>query len=798
MSNDENPGTGSQETLQQRLNELERENSLLRKRLDNSREYFKLLFERAPLGYQSLDGEGHFLEVNEAWLNTLGYERDEVLGKWFGDFLDPEFLETFATNFPNFKKAGEIHGVEFLMRRKDGTRVLVSFEGRIGLDEEGNFQQTHCILHDITERRATEERLRHSNEILGHIMDCFPADVFVSALETNEILFVNKRMRERFGQSLEGRACWEVFRNESRPCGECPTNKLLREGGPEICTWENVNPVTGRRLLNLDTLIQWIDGRRAKLQVATDITDLRHTQQALAAAEQRYQRLFETAVVGVFRSTPEGRFLSANPALATILGYDSAHELIQNVTDIGSQLYLDPEQRRKFSSLAILEKEIAEQETRMRRKDGRVIWVSEAMRAAKEPPDGQIVFEGFITDITERRNMYQRLAQAKERAEQASRSKSEFLANMSHEIRTPLNGVLGMLQLIQATPLDGEQAEMVDVALGSGRSLLALLNDILNLSQVEAGRLILREEDFDVREVIAMVVESLRPQTESKGLSLSSDVDDSVPCQVRADMGRLRQVLFNLVGNAIKFTDAGFIRVRASLKQDNGGQQLHVEVEDTGIGIPKDQLENIFESFTQVDGSHTRRYQGAGLGLSIVRRLVRLMGGEVSMESELGMGTQARFHVAVKPAARDEAPQSDVCPHPVLSANTKMLRILLAEDDRVNKITAMRLLERLGHSARCVETGREALRALAEEYFDCVLMDVQMPEMDGVETTRRIRSGQCGMNDADIPIIALTAHAMEGDRENFLRAGMNDYLAKPVELLELKRTLLQSCGLKPD
>ncbi|MDD4731200.1 MAG: PAS domain S-box protein [Desulfovibrio sp.] len=906
---------GSSASMETRLRQLEQENRRLREEVENSRGYFQMLFERAPLGYQSLDEDGLFLEVNQAWLDALGYEREEVIGRWFGHFLDPDFLEHFQDNFPCFKEVGEIHGVEFLMRRKDGSPLLASFEGRIGHDDEGEFLQTHCILHDITEQRQAEQRLqdsernyrsffeqspsgiyfyklqhnnlvlvagnpaaeritgvpaaslfgctfesafpglenigrifrevaltgttwqqerleyrssalngvfsvaafqtgpgsvavmfndvtgRHemeqtlqrSNHMLVRVMDSIPADVFVADAHSFEILFMNRRMRERFGHGLEGKLCWKVLRHQSGPCPDCPMPGLLDTDQPNQLTRETRDQDTGEVFLSQDTLIRWVDGRLAKLQVATEVTEMRRTQEALVQAEQRYLHLFESAVVGIFRCTEQGRFLSANPALARLLLYTSPNDLIAGITDISRQLYVDPGQQQRLKELVRRGGGVVEQEVRMRRKDGSVIWVSESLRASRSGSGAEMIFEGFVTDITERRSIYQRLERAKERAETANQAKSEFLANMSHEIRTPLNGVLGMLQLIQLSTLEEEQKEMVDVALNSGRSLLTLLNDILSLSQVESGNMFLREEDFDLCEMISLVVESLRPQADAKDLLLTSEVRGGPPCVVRTDQGRLRQILFNLLGNAIKFTETGTIAVQASLEQDKTGHRLHLSVSDTGIGIPEDQLERIFESFTQVDGSHTRRHQGAGLGLSIVRRLVQLMGGKVRIKSSPGQGTKVSFFVKVRPLPAQTRIDSRARPELPPTPNTRL--VLLAEDDRVNRITARRLLERLGYKAHCVENGKQALEALTEERFDCVLMDVQMPELDGVETTRRIRGGESGINPQDIPIVALTAHAMEGDREKFLDAGMNDYLAKPVDLVQLRRTLQQSCGM---
>ncbi|MEF2144276.1 MAG: PAS domain S-box protein [Desulfovibrionaceae bacterium] len=760
--------------------------------LRRSEQRFRFLFEQSPYGinFYQLEDDGRLILVN------ANPAADRISGQPSRNLLGLTVEEAFPglkdTDIPDrFRKAAR-WGVPWRDERLDYDSTELS-----GIFSYAAFQTAPghmaVMFHDVTDRCRAEAAQKQSNDILKTIMDSIPADIFVSDINTFEILFMNRSMRERFDKALEGQACYQAFRGRMEPCSFCALPNLLQKDKGSTYTWEDTNDITGQRFLNLDTLIDWIDGRRAKLQIATDVTDIRHAQEALQEAEQRYMDLFESAVVGIFRSTPEGRFLSANPALADILGYESPEELIEQVTDISKQLYISPVDREQFCSQIREDGHLLEQESQLRRKDGSTIWASENMRVICDEHDKPLFYEGFLTDITERKAMFQNLAEAKEHAEQANRAKSEFLANMSHEIRTPLNGVLGMLQLMQTTKLDDEQNEFVDISLRSGRSLLTLLNDILSLSQVEAGRLSLRNETFNPSEVLRLVLQSLQPQAEMKQLMLERIIDESVPRLLTGDKGRLRQVLFNLVGNAIKFTDKGRITIEAHAQPTPDGQiRLHLSVTDTGIGIPEDQIERIFESFTQVDGSHTRRYQGAGLGLSIVRRLVELMGGEVKIESKLGQGTTVRLHVLTEIGQGEAVTFHEHC-REYTSSRAIGRRVLLAEDDRVNQITARRLLEKLGYTVHSVENGAQAIEALSQELFDCVLMDVQMPVLDGVEATRRIRGGQSGRNPQDIPIIALTAHAMDGDRETFLTSGMDSYIAKPVEMRELKAVLSTIC-----
>jgi signal transduction histidine kinase/CheY-like chemotaxis protein len=385
----------------------------------------------------------------------------------------------------------------------------------------------------------------------------------------------------------------------------------------------------------------------------------------------------------------------------------------------------------------------------------------------------------------------QALVIAKEQAESANRAKSEFLANMSHEIRTPLNGLLGGLQLLQKTPLDEEQRQYAGVSVQSGKNLLTILNDILDLSRIEAGKMEVTEEAFALVPLVEQIRSNFSAQAMEKGVDMSCSLDPALPANVVASVGRIRQVLFNLVGNAVKYTDQGSIHVRAysrSLGKDSPEFELHFEVADTGVGIPADKLEYVFEPFAQVDGAYTRKYQGAGLGLPIVKRLVELMGGEVIFKSDVGKGTVAHFWIPVT-ASESAHSVEDFPAQPI--HRVQPMDILLAEDDPSNRLIATRMLEKQGHTVTCVATGREALAAVNTQNFDIVLMDVQMPEMDGPDATREIRKDK---RFAGLPIIALTAHAMAGDREQFLEAGMDGYLSKPMDMEELKKVLARVLG----
>jgi signal transduction histidine kinase/CheY-like chemotaxis protein len=444
----------------------------------------------------------------------------------------------------------------------------------------------------------------------------------------------------------------------------------------------------------------------------------------------------------------------------------------------------------------VLEKGAAQYELRIR-DESRQWRVCEVRSVLSHDIDGAPVIVASSRDITERKRLEEDLREARDAALEAARMKSEFLANMSHEIRTPLNAVVGFSGLLLDTPLDGDQRDMLQNVRASSEALLALVNDILDYSKLAAGKLEFENIDFDPRETVDSAVEMFGLTARLKGIELEVAIRPEVPIVLKGDPGRLRQVICNLVSNAVKFTEQGKVLVRVGVDQEqDDGVSLQVAVSDTGIGIPQQAQASLFDPFTQADSSVTRKYGGTGLGLAIVASLVRQMGGAIGMTSAPGAGSTFHFTVELKRPAPASIrvgdappPAAATAPRSGATAAPSKYRILLAEDNIINQKVALRQLAKLGFQCDAVANGYEALQALDKVPYDVILMDCQMPEMDGYRATAEIRQRERGNGGRPVVIIAMTANAMEGDREKCLAAGMDDYLSKPVTIEKLHETL---------
>jgi len=509
---------------------------------------------------------------------------------------------------------------------------------------------------------------------------------------------------------------------------------------------------------------------------------------AVRRHEARFRALVENSSDGVFLLTLEGTVEYASPSTIRILGYRPAQMVGLRIEDL-----VHPDDHAEMDAcwrmaLAHPGKPVLGV-ARFRHADGR--WRYIEMMGMNRFDD--LVVEALVLnyrDITYRKQVEQELQSAKEAAEAANRAKSEFLANVSHEIRTPMNGILGMTQLALESTSPEQQKEYLELVKASGVSLLTLINEILDLSKIEAGRLELDDVAFAIRPLVEASVKTVAWRAREKNVSLAVHVHEDVPDVVVGDPARLRQVFVNLLGNAIKFTDRGGVSLHVSVHAAiDEAVTLHFAVEDTGIGIAVEKQRVIFEAFTQADGSTSRRYGGTGLGLAICTRVVDMMNGQIWVDSTPGAGST--FHVT---ALFRRAKEGVAAVHASSGAPAKpavacrRLDILLAEDNAVNRLLAIKLLEKDGHRVVTANDGREAVEKLAAERFDVVLMDIQMPVLNGFEATAAIRGAETGTGRHQF-IAAVTAHALKDDRDRCLKAGMDAYITKPLNHPELLKVL---------
>jgi PAS domain S-box-containing protein len=560
--------------------------------------------------------------------------------------------------------------------------------------------------------------------------------------------------------------------------------------------------------------LAWCDARRRQ-----------QTIEALRESDSRFRQLADAMPQIVWIGDAEGSATYLNRRWREYTGLDTADLAdIQQVVhpEDRAALYSEFEKARSTGTTYQVEYRLRH------RTDGVYRWLLARAVPVRDARGAITGWYGTSTDIEEQKRSEQKvrilneeleqrvlertreLAVAKTAAEAANRAKSAFLANMSHEIRTPMNGILGMTELALDTDLRPEQREYLKTVKSSAESLLTILNDILDFSKIEAGKLDLDPSPFSLRDSLGDTLKPLDLRAHKKGLELACHVAANVPDDLLADWGRLQQIVVNLIGNAIKFTERGEIVVRVTEEARTAADViLRFAVSDTGVGIPAERLGVIFAPFEQADGSTARKYGGTGLGLAICSRLVEMMGGRIGVESEVGRGSTFHFTVRLGLAAKQEArscspSRCGVAWHagavPEAAEQTlPPLRILLVEDNRVNQRVGVALLEKQGHTVVLAGNGREALAALESASFDVVLMDVQMPEMDGFEATAALRQREAGTGQY-LPIIALTAHAMKGDRERCLAAGMDGYVSKPLragELLHAIREVLPDAPIEP-
>ncbi|PAW66475.1 MAG: hypothetical protein B9S34_07920 [Opitutia bacterium Tous-C1TDCM] len=798
-----------------------------------SRAFFEKSFHSSPalMTINRLE-DRRMLEVNPAFTAASGYARDEVIGRttqdlrlWVHEAARHEFVQRIGLQ-------GFVRDFQADFRAKDGRIVTLLVNADV-LDLSGE----RCVLTvgiDVTERRRREQVQAATFQISRTVL---AGDDLASLFAEVHRIVGDLMPAKNFYIALLGpderELSFPYFVDEyvppppPRPVGNRFTDYVIATRRPQSLTAPELDAVLAARgdFVRLDRPAAQrlgapllVGGRALGMLALQDYTNpnaygpdelrllnfvaeqtavavqRRQAEAALALAEKRYRSIFENAVEGLYVTSPEGRFLSANPALARMLGYASPADLVAEVGDISRDFYARPERRADFIAQVSARDQISDFESEVRRRDGSTFWISESVRAVRNAQGALDHFEGVALDITERREAARALQLAKEAADAASRAKSYFLASVSHELRTPLNGILGYTQILRRdAALSAKQREGVRVIHESADHLLALINDVLDLSKIEAGRIELHPADFDLPAFATGVEAVFTPRAKEKSILFETAVAADLPRWVRGDEQRLRQIVFNLVSNAVKFTKAGGVvfSVQTVPAAADRPAAIRFSVSDTGPGIAAEDLKKLFEPFTQVGHQAGTAASGTGLGLAISRSLVERMGGRLAVESQPGWGSRFWFDVALPSAAA--APAAPARSQRIVGYAGDRRRVLVVDDNATNRAVVVDMLAPLGFDLAEAASGETSLDVAAAFAPDLVLMDLRLPGgIDGLEATRRLRRSPRG---PALRIAAVSASAYDLDRSECFAAGCDEFLAKPFREEELWALVARTLGL---
>jgi PAS domain S-box-containing protein len=791
-----------------------RQQKTIEKALLQSERRFRDLVNLLPQSVCELSNKGLFTFVNNRTLTMLGYTAEELIEKSaFAQIVAPVDAVRSGQNIGRAMEGEELHGVDCVVAKKDGTTfpVLLYASPFVNEKEEAGIR---VVLVDISERAHIEKALKQSETYLKAMLDNQPSLAWLKDRD-GRFLMVNDRFVESCGRlsasDVIGKTDMDIWPESFavRPMDD--DREVVETGARKRITEVVMYKGEPRWFETYKTDIKDAGGCIwGTTGIALDITERLQREIELKETTTLLSSLLDSIPDLVYFKSQARVYLGCNPPFVRAVGRPKEKIIGRTSEDLFAPEQAAAIERIESHVIHSGQPEYAEEPTTY--PDGSSVLLG-TLRAPLRTTTGDVIgILGIARDITEERQAKSELLKTKNELEeavaqanimtveasQANSAKSEFLANMSHEIRTPMNGVIGMTGLLLDTDLTHEQRKYAEIVQSSGEALLNLINDILDFSKIEARKLDLDEVDFNIQTILEDVAELLAVKAREKGLELTWVIDPLIPRYLKGDSGRLRQIIMNLVGNALKFTHRGEVSLHACLENQNEKDvRVRFLVRDTGIGIPEDHLGNLFSPFTQVDGSITRKYGGTGLGLAISRQLAELMGGEIGVESRLGMGSTFWFTARFENRGQ-ENPENWVEGAPPIDtgipANAQRKHeatILIAEDNIINQQVVSAILRKLGYGTKVVANGQEAIEALKQKRYDLVLMDCQMPVMDGLETTRLVRGNRPDLLNTQVPIIALTAHAMETDRQLCLDAGMNDYISKPI-----KASLLSSILLK--
>ena len=765
----------------------------LQDQLKQSEARFRYMTDAAPIGVFRADARGKLTYVNKVWSDKVGLTVEEMLGDGWMRALKTAVPFEEDPAWQGFNKPGDVRRRTTCFRAADGSDLWIETVNAAEFDQDGTLSGFIGAAHDVTEQRRANEHLLASERRFQALANLAPAGIFRTDAD-GACTYVNDSWLATAGLKngeWEG-AGWaralhpddkdRVFDGWAKAVAEQRDYRADFRWIKPDGSWSWVD-VIGRPELDLEGSVMGFIG------VSLDITERRRAEQALAEREEQLRILASNATDAVLRISLAGECLYASPSASRLLGV-RADRLVGAQLLTGFHPDDDASVRKTFALLAdgaIDDRTIAYRS----RPAGSVSdyrWLEAHCGLVRGDDDVPREIIASIRDVSDNKALEGQLKDARARAESASSAKAAFLANMSHEIRTPMNGVLGFTELLTLTDLSVEQRRHVDLIADSGRSMMRLLNDILDMSKIDAGQMAITREQVDVRHSLKSAARLMEPIAQSNGVLIEIEVADTIPQAITGDRLRIRQIMLNLIGNAVKFTERGRIAIRARSVNEGNQRVLVIDVEDSGIGIAADRLHLIFDQFAQADSTIARKFGGTGLGLAISSNLAKLMGGRIDVSTVEGKGTT--FTVSLPLVESTVVISTPIAPAVDIDSETVIgqARVLIAEDHDINQMLILALAEAAGVEARIANDGAEAIEMVREAAragrpFDLVLMDMQMPVVDGLEATRRLRME--GYSAEMLPIVALTANAYAEDVQACREAGMQAHLAKPVRLRDI-------------
>jgi len=739
-----------------------------------------------PLFYQ--DTEGRYIECNNAFARFFGESREKIIGNTIHDFASKSFADAQSKIDKRLVLDRTTYISEECFTCNDGSRRDVIIHKAPMFGENDEVIGIVGTMIDITDRKLAEDQLKAEKERLDMVTANMGAGLAVISRDFRTI-WANSVLKQMFGDT-EGQLCYQAYNKRSEICPGCGVREVFETGKDKVVheqlgIGQDGNPIWSE--LITCALRDESGEITAALELVVPINERKVVEESLRESEELLRTITSVARDAIIMIDDEDNITFWNNAAEEIFGYKydeiigkSCHKIL--APERFRQAHADafPRFRETGAGNAIGQTI----ELWAVRKDGTEFPMELSLSAVQLKGRWHAV--GVVRDITRRKQQEESLVKAKEAAESASRSKSEFLANMSHEIRTPLNGIIGMTELVLDTDLNPEQRGYLQMVKSSADALMALINDILDFSKIEAGKLDIRRDPFDLRDVVGDAVHALALRAHEKDIELVSEITPDVPDALLGDPTRLRQLLINIIGNAIKFTSKGEVHIKVCLESwTKDGVVLHFAVRDTGMGIPKERQSAIFEPFEQADGSTTREYGGTGLGLAISSRLVEMLGGRIWVESRVGRGST--FHFTVQLAVQDD----QVDRYRYRSGGLTGIKVLIADDSTANRRVLQTALRSWGMKPKVAAGGKEALDMLKKaaeknEPFELVILDSQMPDVDGFAAAEHMRSDPQFSN---VPIIMLTKCAQLDDSEQCRRLGLSSYLMKPVKLSALLESI---------